>query len=172
MTCVLTTNTRFGDVVDHGYIDVAVWRQVLDASGSPTGYIQRERWKTVGEVLDELMEHLDVWECDNCHEQFAKYHGDTFDCYCCGKPDSLSECVDEYFGLAGMLGRDTEWPHGKHWSIIAHASTGGNEGHRYDVAVVVHDRPSTYIPVFGGKTFRGMEHALDMVARIVRLMGL
>jgi hypothetical protein len=50
--------------------------------------------------------------------------------------------------------------------------TGANEGHYYHVATISDQSERRYTDLFIGKTWRGMDGALDMVARIVRLLGL
>jgi len=161
-------------------VPVDVWAKVLDLNTKePTGFVRRLGMRSKIEVFGDLKKALEIDRCEQCgHERripknkfkhWEKYQN----CPKCKAEKSMFDIVDEYFMLPDR--ERAGWIPSNIMQVVCYASTGGNEGHRYEVGFLLErDEPRGPI-VFeyfcGGKTFRGMEHAQFMAARCAELLG-
>src|SRR5262245_46903720 len=85
---------------DKGVIALDVWRRVIDLNTrQETGYVKRERMRSLVEVYRDLYADLDVMVCDKCgHEHKRRNNQDYGDKCKKAGCDGEYEClIDEYF---------------------------------------------------------------------------
>jgi hypothetical protein len=169
-----------GDVAPHrgNTIPLDVWRYVIDPeTGERTGYLLRERMRTIHEVFQDLYKRLDVVVCDRCEHERPRQPQD-----CCetheGCGGEYRWFLDEYFSRDED--QDSLVPHDYRW-IACYPVTGSNEGHYIHVAFVVPPdgdvrvRPGELnvrmVRLATGKTFRGMAHAAEIARRCAVFLG-
>lgn len=166
-----TSEAEMGDPAEPDCpVPMDLWRRCLDpVTRQPTGYLKRERYLTIAEVFKNLSTHLDLTICRKCGFERPRRRDDC--CSPCDRCAAETEClIDEYFSAVGNQDQKRR-PCGPFWRVMVWAVTGANEGHYYHVGTIS-DRPECrYTDLFIGKTWRGMDGAVDMVARINRLLG-
>lgn len=74
--------------------------------------------------------------------------------------------IDEYFSIANKYDGPKYWPTDYRW-IAVFAVTGGSEGHYIHVEAISDNRREL---LFLGKTFQGMDHALEIVKILSKLL--
>jgi len=158
----------------HDTIPLDVWRKILDPNTrQSTGYVKRERMRTLEEVFQDLHKRLDVVICDKCGHERPRKAGE----YCskhkgCG--GEYSWFLDEYFHGPDPLERTNKNPVPHNWRWIAcYPVTGGSEGHYVHVEFIVDNGKAglEHVRLALGKTFKGFDHAAEMARRCARLLG-
>jgi hypothetical protein len=169
-----------GEVIPIGPdpIPLDIWRHVLDpATGRPTGFLKRERMRTLGEVGDELVRALDVLVCEKCgHERPRRWQEVSATHAGCG--GEYRWFTDEYFHGPHDSERHKPVPHDFRW-IACYPVTGASEGHYVHVEFVcpaghrvADGEPNGRVVRLAlGKTFRGLAHAAEMARRCAVLLG-
>lgn len=72
----------------------------------------------------------------------------------------------EYFHVAAMC-EVTRWPT-RYWGIAVYAVTGGSEGHYIHVDIITEGKTT---PLFLGKTFMGIDFALELSNALTKILG-
>jgi len=119
---------------------------------SESGYVRNVKWKPIADIYRDVRDHL----------------------VSLGTKDE--PFIDEYFSLdyEYELGdqRNARWPGDDTWRIAVFAVTGSSEGHYVHVGVFsARENGPGYRNLMLAKTFRGMDHALEIAAAITKFMG-
>lgn len=187
---VLEPGEDWGDLAKpHCPIEPDIWRRIIK-DGVETGFIKRFKWKSLGEIAKELNTALDLFVCDNPACGWEKPRKQrTASCKKC--KGTVHELIDEYFGTAGITGRENQ-DAGPFQQIICYPETGGNEGHgccigalkqnlvmdkiepgaNFGELLACRKKVLVYDHWFRIKTFRGMDHAIELTRRVVALLGI
>ncbi len=126
---ILDANGEPIPVGDPNPIQLDVWRRMLDpATREPTGFIKRERMRTLGEVFKDLDLRLDFLFCEKCGHEMTRPEDYSYGEKCPVKKckGDMTSFIDEYF--SGPDAPREPVPHRMAW-VCCYPVTGGSEGH-------------------------------------------
>lgn len=179
---------------NHCPIEPDVWKHIIK-DGVETGFLRRFRWKKLGEIAEELSTALNLLVCDNpaCGWETKLTMKNRLGSSCKKCKGPVHWLIDEYFGTAGISGRENEEA-GPFDQLFCYPETGGNEGHGVCIGCLRRAEiyPDLKFGNFGEitsqrvsrkkvivadhwfriKTFAGMDHAIELTRRVVNLLGI
>lgn len=160
---------------------IDIYAFVQDDDGKETGMIRRKCYRTPREIFADIHHAMNKSVCKCGHEWKPK----QWDEPCPKCKDTNDDCesrqdlIDEYDSCCAFGDAEQTPIFDRDWevqSIMCFSEMGGNEG--YSVYVAVHAcrgewaaRETKVAHIYRIKSFAGMEHCHNLVARLQKVMG-